>query len=429
MKDYQKYSFETRMIHAGYAKCLGGPGDETRSVVPPLFQTNAYYYEDTAQAQRLFELKEAGNIYSRLTNPTNAFLEERVTALEGGIGALAFSSGHAAMFNSIVNLAGAGDEIVSSRNIYGGAVNMFGVSLKRLGITVRFVDPDDLSAWESAVTDKTRLFFTELIGNPHANISDIKAIAEIAHKHGIPFMADGTFNTPYLCRPLEHGADYVVHSATKFLSGHGQVMAGIVVDGGTFDFKDNPRFPLFNQPDVSYHGIVFADLGAPAFILRLRALIMRDLGSCLAPFNAFTVLQGVETLALRMERHCENAIKVAEFLESCPEIETVNYPSLKSSKYYESAQKYMPKGASSVFSFRVKGGKPAAVKFMDSLKLIQIVSNLGDIRTQVVHPATTTHSQMSPEQLKASGIDGGDVRISVGIENVTDLIEDIKQAL
>ncbi|MCL1832570.1 MAG: O-acetylhomoserine aminocarboxypropyltransferase/cysteine synthase, partial [Oscillospiraceae bacterium] len=414
MKDYQKYAFETRMIHAGYG------GDATRSVVPPLFQTNAYYYDDSAQAQNLFELKEAGNIYTRITNPTNDFFEERVNALDGGVGALAYSSGHAAMFNAIVNLAVAGDEVVSSRNIYGGAMNLLGVTLKRLGITIKFVDPDDLSAWEAAINDKTRLLFTELIGNPHANVSDIQAIADIAHKHGVPFMVDGTFNTPYLCRPFEHGADFVVHSATKFLSGHGQVMAGVIVDGGKFNFKGNPRFPLFNEPDVSYHGIVFADCGAGAFVLRLRALVMRDLGSCLAPFNSFLTLQGIETLALRMERHCSNALAVAEYLEGCSQVESVSYPSLKSSKYYALANKYMPKGASSVFSFRIKGGKAAAVKFMDALELVQNVSNLGDIRTQISHPATTTHSQMSTEQLAASGIDGGDVRISVGLENIDD---------
>jgi O-acetylhomoserine (thiol)-lyase len=328
-----------------------------------------------------------------------------------------------------VNLACAGDEVVSSRNIYGGAVNLLGISLERLGIKIRFVDPNDFDAWEAAINDKTRLVFTELIGNPHANISDISRIADIAHKHGVPFMVDGTLNTPYLCRPFEHGADFVVHSATKFLAGHGQVMAGVVVDSGKFNFKDNPRFPLFNQGDVSYHGIVFADIGAPAFILRLRALTMRDLGSCLAPFNAFLVMQGIETLALRMDRHCANAIWVAEYLESHKCIEAVNYPSLASNKYYDLAHKYMPKGASGVFSFRIKGGKEKAVKFMNALSLIQIVANLGDIRTQVVHPATTTHSQMSDEQLKNSGIDGGDVRISVGLEHIDDIINDIENAL
>jgi O-acetylhomoserine (thiol)-lyase len=423
MKDYQKYAFETRMIHAGYG------GDATRAVAPPLFQTNAYYYESVEQAQSLFELKEAGNIYTRITNPTNSFLEERVNALEGGVGALSYSSGHAAIFNSIVCLAQSGDEIVSSRNIYGGAMNLLGISLTRLGIAVKFVDPDDPAAWESAITDKTRLLFTELIGNPHANISDIRTIANIAHKHGVPFMVDGTLNTPYLCKPFEHGADFVVHSATKYLAGHGQVMAGIVVDSGKFNFKDNPRFPLFNRGDVSYHGVVFADIGASAFILRLRALTMRDLGSCLAPFNSFLVLQGIETLSLRMERHCANAIRVAQFLEGCEQIEKVNYPSLTSSKYCDSARKYLPHGASGVFTFRLKSGKSAAVKFMNALELIQIVANLGDIRTQVIHPATTTHSQMSDEQLKASEIDGGDVRISVGLENIDDIIGDIEQAL
>jgi O-acetylhomoserine (thiol)-lyase len=436
MKNYQKYAFETRQIHAGYG------GDETRSVVPPLFQTNAYYYESAEQAQNLFELKEAGNIYTRITNPTNAFLEERINALEGGVGAMMFSSGHAAIFNSVVNLASAGDEVVSSRNIYGGAVNLLGVSLERCGIKVKFVDPDDFGAWEAAITDKTRLVFTELIGNPHANISDISRIADIAHKHGVPFMVDGTLNTPYLCRLFDFGADFTVHSATKYLAGHGQVMAGVVVDSGRFNFKDNPRFPLFNTGDVSYHGIVFADVGAPAsssssgqsplsaaFILRLRALVMRDLGACLAPFNAFLVMMGVDTLSLRMERHCANALWVAQFLEGCDKVEQVNYSSLASSKYHDLAQKYLPKGAAGVFSFRIKGGKAAAVKFMNSLELIQIVANLGDIRTQVVHPATTTHSQMSSEQLAACGIDGGDVRISIGLENIDDIIADLEKAL
>jgi O-acetylhomoserine (thiol)-lyase len=361
-------------------------------------------------------------------NPTNGFLEERITALEGGVAALAFSSGHAAMFNTFVNLCQTGDEIVSSANIYGGAINMMNISLKRLGITVKFVDPEDMSAWESAITDKTRLFFTELIGNPNANISDIEKIAEIAHRHGIPFMVDGTFNTPYLCRPLEHGADIVVHSATKLLSGHGQVMAGIIVDGG-FDYKNNPRFPLFNEPDVSYHGVVFADLGKMAFILRLRALIMRDFGSCLAPFNAFMTTLGVETLSLRVERTCENALAVAKFLESHPEIEAVNYPGLENNKYHSLAEKYLPKGCGGVMTFNIKGSRDRAARFMDALNLIQNVANLGDIRTQVVHPATTTHSQLTKEQLASMDISEGTVRISVGLETIEDIIGDLEQAL
>jgi O-acetylhomoserine (thiol)-lyase len=361
-------------------------------------------------------------------NPTNGFLEERITALEGGVGALAFSSGHAAMFNVFVNLCQAGDEIVSSADIYGGAINMMDVSLRRLGISVKFVNPDDLTAWEAAVTDKTRLFFTELIGNPNANISDIEKIAEIAHKHCIPFMVDGTFNTPFLCQPLKHGADIVVHSATKMLSGHGHVMAGIVVCGG-FDYKDNPRFPLFNEPDVSYHGVIFADLGKMAFILRLRALIMRDFGSCLAPFNAFMVMLGVETLALRMERACENALKAAKFLEAHPEIENVNHPGLTGNKYHELAKKYLPKGVANIFTFNIKGDRSRAARFMDALELIQNVANLGDIRTQVVHPATTTHSQLSKDALEAAGVREGTVRISVGLETIADIIGDLEQAL
>ncbi|MCL2109505.1 MAG: O-acetylhomoserine aminocarboxypropyltransferase/cysteine synthase [Oscillospiraceae bacterium] len=420
----KNYGFETNMVHAGYS------GDAaTNSVTPPLYQTNAYYFNDAAHAQRLFELSEAGNIYSRLMNPTNSFFEERIAALEGGVGALAFSSGHAAMFNTIVNLCQTGDEVVSSGNIYGGAMNMFGVSLKRLGITVKFINPDDMNAWESAVTDKTRLFFTELIGNPSANISDIEEIAKIAKRHGIPFMVDGTFNTPYLCRPFEFGADLVVHSATKLLSGHGQVMAGVVIDGGTFDYKDNPRFPLFNQPDVSYHGIVFADLGCAAFLTRLRALIMRDLGSCLAPFNAYMALQGVETLSLRVERICENALKVAEFLHNHAEVEQISYPCIKTDKYYSLYKKYLPKGAGGVMSFNLKGDKARAVRFIDGLELIQNVANLGDIRTQVVHPATTTHSQLTADKLIEMGITEGTVRISVGIETIGDILGDLEMAL
>ena len=418
------YGFETKMIHAGYN------GDEaTHSVTPPLYQTNAYYFDDVNHAKSLFELSQPGNIYSRLMNPTNGFLEERITALEGGVGALAFSSGHAAMFNTIANLCQAGDEVVSSRNIYGGAINMMGVSVKRLGITVKFVDSDDMNAWENAVTDKTRLLFTELIGNPNANISDIEKIAQIAKKYKIPFMVDGTFNTPYLCRPFEFGADIVIHSATKMLSGHGQVMAGIIIDGGTFEYKNNPRFPLFNEPDVSYHGVVFADLGKTAFITRLRALIMRDFGSCLAPFNAYMTLLGVETLSLRMERACENALKTAKFLETCPEVETVNYPALESNKYYPLYKKYFPKGAGNVFTFVIKGDRERAARFMDSLELIQNVANLGDIRTQVVHPATTTHSQLSAEKLREMDVSEGTVRISVGLETAEDIINDLKQAL
>ncbi|MCH5325161.1 MAG: O-acetylhomoserine aminocarboxypropyltransferase/cysteine synthase [Eubacterium sp.] len=419
-----KYGIDTLAVHAGYET-----DEATMSVTPPLYQTNAYVFKNAAHARALFELKEPGNIYSRLQNPTSDMFERRVAALDGGYAALAFSSGHAAIFNVIANLCVEGDEVVSSINIYGGAINLLGITLKRMGVTVKFVNPDNLDEWENAVTDKTRLFFTEVIGNPNANVSDLSAIAEIAHRHGIPFMADSTFTTPYLCRPIEWGADFVIHSATKFLSGHGQVMAGVVVDSGKFVFKGNPRFPLFNEPDVSYHGVVFADLGEAAFISRLRALIMRDLGACLAPYNAMNCLTGIQTLTLRMQRHCENALAVAQYLENHPKTNKVNYPALKSSPYYELAQKYSPKGCGGVFTFELSGGKQAGIRFMDNLKLLQIVANVGDVRSQVIHPASTTHSQLSNEQLIASGINEGTVRLSIGIEDINDIIADIEQAL
>ena len=420
----KNYSLSTLAVHAGYET-----DEATMSVAPPLYKTNAYVFKDAAHARELFELKKEGNIYSRLQNPTCEILERKVAALDGGVAALSFSSGHAAIFNAVVNLCNEGDELVSSINIYGGAINLLGITLKRLGITVKFVNPDNLEEWENAVTDKTKLFFTEVIGNPNANISDIEAIAKIAHSHGIPFMVDSTFTTPYLCRPIEWGADFVIHSATKFLSGHGQVMSGVIVDSGKFEFKGNPRFPLFNKPDVSYHGVVFADLGATAFIVRLRALVMRDLGACLAPASASDCITGIQTLALRMQRHSENALAVAKFLENHPKVEKVNYPALPSSPYYELHKKYCPKGAGGVFTFVLKGGKPAGEMFMNSLELLQIVANVGDVRSQVIHPASTTHSQLSAEQLVASGITEGTVRLTIGIEDIDDIIADIDNAL
>jgi len=422
MNDYN--GFETLMVHSGYEADAA-----TKSVAPPIYPTNAYVFDNTEYAADLFSLKKGGNIYTRLQNPSADILEGKITALDGGFSALAFSSGHAAMFNTIVNLCSEGDEFVASSNIYGGAINMYGISLKRLGITCKFVDPDDFDAWENAITDKTRLFFTELIGNPHANIADIEKISDIAHNYAIPLVVDSTFNTPYLCKPIEFGADIVIHSATKYLSGHGQVMAGLVVDSGNFNYKNNERFPLFNNPDPSYHGLVFADLGKAAFISRLRALIMRDLGSCPSPFNAYLTTMGMQTLSLRMERHSKNALAVAEFLENHPKVEKVNCPMLKSSKYYDLAQKYLPKGTSGVFTFELKGGRQAGAKFMDNLKLLQIVANVGDLRSQVIHPASTTHSQLSSEQLNASGISENTVRLSIGIETIDDIIADIEQAL
>lgn len=417
--------FSTMAIHAGQT-----PDSATHSIAAPIYPTTAYAFDSSEHAKQLFELKEPGNIYSRLSNPTCDMLERRVAALEGGVGALAMSSGHAAIFNTILNLAVAGDEIVSSICIYGGAINLFGVTFKNLGVNVNFVDPDDLDAWENAVTDKTKAFFVETVGNPNANVADIEAIAAIAHKHGIPLIVDSTFTTPFLCRPIEHGADIVIHSATKFLGGHGTAMAGIVVDSGKFQFEGNPRFPQYTNPDVSYHGAVFAtDFGNAGFITRLRALILRDIGSCLSPFNAFLILQGIETLPLRMERHCQNALAVAEYLENSPYVSFVNYPSLKSNKYNALKEKYMPLGCGSVFTFGLGADRETGAKFIDSLKLLQNVANVGDVRSLVIHPATTTHSQLSDEQLENAGITAQTIRLSIGIEDSEDIIADLDQAI
>ncbi|MBC3939579.1 O-acetylhomoserine aminocarboxypropyltransferase/cysteine synthase [Anaerotruncus massiliensis (ex Liu et al. 2021)] len=427
MLDYadKNYGFDTLMVHAGTR-----PDPETHSVALPIYQTTAYTFDSTEHAARLFELKEPGNIYTRLSNPTVDALERRVAALDGGIGALAFASGHAAMVHTFLNLAGAGDEIVSSICIYGGAINMMGVTLGRIGVKVKFVDPGDLGAWEAAVTDRTKAFFVEAIGNPNANVADIEAIAAIAHRHGVPMIVDSTFTTPYLLRPIDYGADYVVHSATKFLGGHGTAMCGIVTDAGTFDFNGNPRFPLYTEPDVSYHGVVFAkDCGNAGFLSRLRAMMLRDLGGCCAPLSAFLIMQGIETLSLRMRHISESALAIAEHLESHPDVAFVNYPGLKSSPYYPLVRKYLPKGAGGVFTFGLKGGRERGAKLIDSLELILHVTNVGDSRTLISHPASTTHSQLSDEQLAESGITPETVRLSVGLEDPADLIADLDRAI
>ncbi|WP_276874453.1 MULTISPECIES: O-acetylhomoserine aminocarboxypropyltransferase/cysteine synthase family protein [Anaerotruncus] len=427
MLDYadKNYGFDTLMVHAGTQ-----PDPETHSVALPIYQTTAYTFDSTEHAARLFELKEPGNIYTRLSNPTVDALERRVAALDGGIGALAFASGHAAMVHTFLNLAGAGDEIVSSICIYGGAINMMGVTLGRIGVKVKFVDPGDLGAWEAAVTDRTKAFFVEAIGNPNANVADIEAIAAIAHRHGVPMIVDSTFTTPYLLRPIDYGADYVVHSATKFLGGHGTAMCGIVTDAGTFDFNGNPRFPLYTEPDVSYHGVVFAkDCGNAGFLSRLRAMMLRDLGGCCAPLSAFLIMQGIETLSLRMRHISESALAIAEHLESHPDVAFVNYPGLKSSPYYPLVRKYLPRGAGGVFTFGLKGGRERGAKLIDSLELILHVTNVGDSRTLISHPASTTHSQLSDEQLAESGITPETVRLSVGLEDPADLIADLDRAI
>ena len=391
----KNYGFDTLMVHAGTE-----PDPVTHAVNLPLYQATAYTFDSTEHAKELFELKAAGNIYTRLMNPTVDAMERRVAALDGGVGALAMASGHAVMFNTFLNLASEGDEIVSSICIYGGAINMMGITLGRLGVKVKFVDPDDLGAWEAAVTDKTKAFFVEVVGNPNANVADLEAIAAIAHKHGIPFIVDSTFTTPYLIRPIEFGADMVVHSATKFLGGHGTSMCGVITDAGTFQFKGNPRFPL-----------------------------LRDLGACCAPFNALMIMQGIETLSLRMRRHSDTALEIAKYLEQNPNVSFVHYPGLASNKYYERAQKYLPKGAGGVFTFGLKGGRETGAKFIDSLRLFTHVANVGDVRSLVIHPATTTHSQLSDEQLAESGITPETIRLSIGLEDPKDLIADLEQAI
>lgn len=423
--DTKNLGFDTLSLHAGFSgdKCEG-------STEVPIHATSAYRFESTDHAARLFELKEAGNIYSRLGNPTVAVLEERVAALDGGVGAVAFSSGHAAIFSTMLCLAECGDEIVSSINIYGGAINMLGVTLGKLGIKTVFVSGNDPADWEAAITPKTKALFLEIVGNPNANIADLSPIAALAKKHGIPYIVDSTFTTPAICRPKEFGADIVIHSATKFLCGHGNSLAGIAVDCGTFQFVGNPRFPQYNSPDVSYHGVVFGkDFGPAGFATRLRALYLRDLGGCLSPFNAYLVLLGVETLSLRMERHCSNALAVAKFLQKNPNVTFVSYPALPESPYYPLAQKYLGGKGGAVFTFGIKGGREAGGRFIDSLNLIANVANVGDTKTQVIHPATTTHSQLSEEQLAASGTTPETIRISVGLENIEDLIADLEQAI
>jgi len=417
--------FDTLMIHAGQS-----PDSDTLSVAAPIFQTTAYAFKSVEHAKSLFELKEGGNIYTRLQNPTNDVLEKRVAALDGGIGALATASGHSAMLMTFATLCSAGDEIVSSICIYGGAINMMGLSLKKLGIVVHFVDPDDFAAWESAVTPRTKAFFAEGVGNPNANVADIENIAAIAHRHGIPLIIDSTFTTPYLLKPAKWGADLIIHSATKFLGGHGTSMCGIVVDIGSFEWLGNPRFPDFNEPDPGYHGLVYAkEFGRQAFIAKLRVSTMRDYGACASPFNSFMILQGIETLSLRMRKHCDNTLEIARFLKGSPNVDFVNYPALEDDKYYALAQKYLPLGCGGVFTFGLKGGRDTGARFIDSLRLFMNVANVGDVRSLVIHPATTTHSQLSDQQLAASGIAPATIRLSVGLEDVNDLISDLDQAM
>ena len=414
--------FETRQIHAGTE-----PDPTTGARAVPIYQTTSYAFRDTEHAAALFGLAEAGNIYTRIINPTTAVLEERLADLEGGVGALAVASGQAAETLAILNLAEAGDQIVSSPSLYGGTYNLFHYTLPKLGITVDFVDdPDDLDAWAAAVKPNTRAFYGETIGNPRGDVLDIPGISGVAHANQVPLIVDSTLATPYLANPLAHGADIVVHSATKFIGGHGTAIGGVIVDGGTFDFGASGRHPAFTEPDPSYHGLKYWEaLGAGSYIAKARVQGLRDLGAALAPLNAFLLIQGLETLSLRMERHVENAQAVAEFLEGRDEVSWVNYPGLASSPWHARAQQLLPKGAGAVLSFGLKGDATAGSRFIDGLELFSHLANVGDVRSLAIHPATTTHSQLTAEEQAATGVSPELVRLSVGIESIGDILADL----
>ena len=417
------YKFETIQIHAGQER--PDPATDARAV--PIYATTSYVFKDSAQAAGRFGLSEGGNIYTRLMNPTSSVFEERIAALEGGAGALATASGSAAITYAVQNIATVGDHIVSSANLYGGTYNLFANTLKEQGLDVSFVDPSDPENFEKAIKDNTKLLYAETLGNPNSDVIDIKAIADVAHRHGIPLIVDNTFATPFLLRPIEYGADIVVHSATKFIGGHGTVMGGVVVDSGKFDWTQNDKFPEISEPNPSYHGVVFAKAcGNLAYILKLRTTLMRDQGATISPFNSFLLLQGLETLSLRVERHVENALKVVEFLKNHPQVEKVNHPSLASGREKELYDEYFPNGGASIFTFEIKGGADKAKKFTESLELFSLLANVADVKSLVIHPASTTHSQLSEEELLAGGIKPNTVRLSIGTEHIDDIIADLE---
>lgn len=418
------YKFETLQLHVGQE----APDPATDSRAVPIYATTSYVFKDSAQAAGRFGLTEEGNIYTRLMNPTSDVFEKRIAALEGGAAALATASGSAAISYAIQNIAIAGDHIVSSTNLYGGTHNLFANTLKEQGLDTTFVDPSDPENFEKAIQPNTKLLYAETLGNPNSDVIDLEAIAAIAHKHGIPFIVDSTFATPYLLRPIEHGADVVVHSATKFIGGHGTVMGGVVVDSGKFDWAQNDKFPGLSKPNPSYHGVVFTEAcGNLAYILKLRTTLMRDQGATISPFNSFLLLQGLETLSLRVERHVENALKVVDFLKNHPQVERVNHPSLATGKQKELYDKYFKKGAASIFTFEIKGDAETAKKFTESLKLFSLLANVADVKSLVIHPASTTHSQLSEEELLSCGIKPNTVRLSIGTEHIDDIIADLQQ--
>ena len=421
----REFKFETLQLHAGQVV-----DETTKSRAVPIYQTTSFVFEDTQEGADLFALQKAGNIYTRITNPTTSAFEERIAALEGGVGALATASGMAALTYTILALAHAGDHIVAASTIYGGTFNLLKETLPRYGITTTFVDIDNLEEVEAAIKDNTKLVLIETLGNPVINIPDIEKIAEIAHKHQIPLVADNTFATPYLINVFSHGVDIAVHSATKFIGGHGTTIGGVIVDSGKFDWAASGKFPQLVDEDPSYHNISYTrDVGAAAFIVAARVQLLRDMGAALSPFNSFLLLQGLETLSLRVERHVQNAEKIVDFLVNHPKVEKVNYPKLPDSPYHALAEKYLPKGVGSIFTFHVKGGEAEARKVIDSLEIFSNLANVADAKSLVVHPATTTHAQLSDSDLEAAGVTKNQIRLSIGLENVDDLIEDLRLAL
>ena len=421
----REFKFETLQLHAGQVVDA-----TTKSRAVPIYQTTSFVFEDTQEGADLFALQKAGNIYTRITNPTTSAFEERIAALEGGVGALATASGMAALTYTILGLAHAGDHVVAASTIYGGTFNLLKETLPRYGITTTFVDIDNLEEVEVAIKDNTKLVLIETLGNPVINIPDIEKIAEITHKHQIPLVSDNTFATPYLINVFSHGVDISVHSATKFIGGHGTTIGGVVIDSGKFDWAASGKFPQFVNEDPSYHNLSYTrDVGAAAFIVAARVQLLRDMGAALSPFNSFLLLQGLETLSLRVERHVQNAEKIVDFLVNHPKVEKVNYPKLADSPYHALAEKYLPKGVGSIFTFHVKGGEAEARKVIDSLEIFSNLANVADAKSLVVHPATTTHAQLSDSDLEAAGVTKNQIRLSIGLENVDDLIEDLRLAL
>jgi len=419
----KNYKFETLQVHAGQE----APDSATDARAVPIYATTSYVFKDSSVAAGRFSLTQEGNIYTRLMNPTTSVFETRIAALEGGEAALATASGSAAISYAVQNIATAGDNIVSSVNLYGGTYNLFANTLREQGITTTFVDPSNPENFEAAINSNTKLIFAETLGNPNSDVVDLRAIADIAHRNGIPFIVDNTFATPYLLRPIEYGVDVVVHSATKFIGGHGTVMGGVIIDSGKFDWTQNDKFPGITKPNPSYHGAVFSDIcGNLAYIIKLRTTLMRDQGAAISPFNSFLLLQGLETLSLRVERHVQNALKVVDFLKNHPKVERVNHPSLATGRAKELYDEYFPNGAASIFSFEIKGDRDKAMKFSESLELFSLLANVADVKSLVIHPASTTHSQLSDEELLALGIKPNTIRLSIGTEHIDDIIADLE---